>query len=68
MVGLYVPEWMLDLLLPRTDAGVYVQWAVMGTFWLLVIGFTRRRSKDARLFIWGLATVNLAWFMIRMAH
>jgi len=59
---------MLDLLLPRTDGGVYVQWTVMGVFWLIVLVAIRRWSKDARLFIWGLATVNLAWFMIRMAH
>ncbi len=59
---------MLDLLLPRTDAGVHVQWAVVAPFWLAVIVATRRWSKDTRLFIWGLATVNLAWFMIRMAH
>lgn len=63
-----MPEWTLDLLLPRTDAGVYVQWAVMMPLWLAVLIATRRWSKDARLFIWGLATVNLAWFMIRMAH
>lgn len=59
---------MLELLLPRTDAGVYVQWVVMGFVWLIVLIATRRWSKDARLFIWGLATVNLAWFMLRMAH
>lgn len=59
---------MLDLLLPRTDAGVYVQWAVMAPAWLIVMIATRRWSKDTRLLLWGLATVNVAWFMIRMAH
>ena len=59
---------MLDLLLPRTDAGVAVQWAVMAPFWLIVLVATRRWSKDSRLLLWGLATVNVAWFMIRMAH
>ena len=59
---------MLELLLPRTDAGVYVQWAVMGPLWMIVMIATRRWSKETRLLLWGLATVNLAWFMIRMAH
>lgn len=59
---------MLELLLPRTDAGVYVQWAVMVPLWLTLLITTRQWSKDARLFMWGLATVNVAWFMIRMAH
>lgn len=59
---------MLELLLPRTDAGVYVQWAVMGAFWFGALIATRRWSKDARLLVWGIATVNLAWFMIRMVH
>ena len=63
-----VPEWMVDLLLPRTDDGVTVQWAVMLPFWLVVVVATRRWSKDARMLIWGLATINLAWFLLRMAH
>jgi len=63
-----VPEWMVDLLLPRTDDGVTVQWAVMIPFWLVVVLTTRHWSKDARLLIWGMATMNLAWFLLRMAH
>ena len=59
---------MVDLLLPRTDDGVTVQWAVMIPFWLVVVLTTRHWSKDARLLIWGMATMNLAWFLLRMAH
>jgi hypothetical protein len=57
-----------ELLLPRTDAGVAVQWAVMVPFWLLVLWSTRRRPKDYRIFIAGLAMMNLAWFAVRAVH
>lgn len=63
-----VPEWMLDLLLPPTDNGARAQWVAAAMLWLVVLVATRRWSKDARLLLWGLATVNLAWFLLRMAH
>ena len=56
------------MLLPRTDAGAKTQWIVAAVFWTAVMVAARRWSKDARLFLWGLATVNIAWFLIRMAH
>jgi len=63
-----VPEWMTDLLLPRTDDGVTAQWLIMVPFWLIVAVSARRLPRDIQLFIWGLATMNLAWFLLRMAH
>ncbi len=59
---------MTDLLLPRTDDGVTVQWLIMVPFWLIVAVSARRLPRDVQLLIWGLATMNLAWFLLRMAH
>ena len=61
-------DFLLDLLLPRTDRAVFIQWAVMIPFWVIVVIATRRLSKDVRTFIVGLAFVNLAWFAFRMVH
>jgi hypothetical protein len=63
-----VPEWMNDLLLPRTDDGVTVQWLIMVPLWLIVSFAARRLPREVQLLIWGLATMNLAWFLLRMAH
>lgn len=59
---------VLDLLLPKTDRMVLIQTIVMGLFWLVVIFATWRRSRDVRHFIWGLATMNAAWFAFRTVH
>ena len=61
-------EFLTGLALPKTDAMVFVQWAVMVPMWLIVFVVTRKRSKDARLFIYGLAMLNLAWFALRAVH
>jgi hypothetical protein len=63
-----VPEFLLDLLLPKTDRVVFIQWTVMAPFWLAVIVATRRQSKDIRTFVYGLAMINLAWFAARTVH
>ncbi len=67
-VSAAVKDLLLDLVLPRTDRAVFVQWAVMIPFWVIVVITTRRLSKDVRTFIVGLAFVNLAWFAFRMVH
>lgn len=59
---------IVDLLLPRTDAGVAVQWAVMVPVWILAIVATRNWQRDFRHFVWGLIMINLAWFAIRAVH
>jgi len=59
---------IIDFLLPKTDAGVYFQWASGLIFWLIVIFLTRKKQKDIRLLIYGLAIFNCAWFAIRTLH
>ncbi len=63
-----MPEFLLDLLLPKTDRAVTIQWAIMAPVWLIVIVLTRKMQKDTRLFIYGLAMLNLAWFGARAIH
>lgn len=63
-----MPEFLVDLALPKTDRAVAIQWAVMVPLWLAVFYFTRKQSKDARLFIYGVAMLNLAWFAFRTVH
>jgi len=63
-----VSELLLDLVLPKTDKTVAIQWAIMGPIWLLAIGFSWQFVRDIRHFIWGLCMINFAWFMARMIH
>ena len=63
-----MPELLLDLLLPETDRGVALQWLIMVPFWLIVLVVTRRQPRDIRMFIAGLAMLNLAWFGARTIH
>ncbi len=41
---------------------------IMIPFWLVVIVLTRKMAKETRLFVYGLAMLNLAWFAARMIH
>lgn len=61
-------EIFLDLVLPETDRGVAIQWAIMGPIWLFVVGLSWQYERDIRHFLWGLCMANLAWFMFRMSH
>lgn len=61
-------EFALDVVLPKTDRIVGIQWAIMGPIWLLAIGYSWQVQRDIRHFIWGLAMINFAWFMARMIH
>lgn len=61
-------ELLLDLALPKTDRGVFIQWIIMGAFWPVVLLATRKASKDVRTFTFGLAMLNLAWFAARTIH
>lgn len=63
-----MPDFLLDLLLPKTDRTVAIQWLVMTPFWLIVIVLTRKLQKETRLFVYGLAMMNLAWFAARTIH
>jgi hypothetical protein len=61
-------EFFVDLALPKTDRAVFVQWAIMLPFWIVTLVATRQKSKDVRLFVFGIAMLNLAWFALRTVH
>lgn len=58
---------MIDLLLPRTDAGALAQVigaaAIAATALVLV-----RHNRDLVWFVAGLATLTFAWFGLRTVH
>jgi len=63
-------NFILELALPRTDAGVYAQTIVMAAVWAVVITtvvLTRSRT-EYRTFAIGLAVINFAWFAARTVH
>ena len=58
---------MVELLLPRTDAGVLAQTvtaALVYTGALVAV----RRNRDLLWFVGGLATLTFAWFALRTIH
>jgi hypothetical protein len=63
-----VNDFLLDLLLPKTDRVVFIQWAVMGVVWVIAIASVWRQPKDIRQFVLGLVMVNLGWFGVRTIH
>ncbi len=58
---------MIDLLLPRTDAGVLVQ-AVVALIIFVVALYAVRRDPDLRTFVIGMGTITAAWFALRTVH
>lgn len=59
---------MLDLVLPRTDAGVLVQ-AVIAVGVLGMLAWrTRGARQEVRLFVAGLAVLTVALFGLRTLH
>jgi hypothetical protein len=63
-----VGEFFLDLLLPKTDKAAITQWIVMGVVWTIVVAATWRIRREYRLFLYGLAMINVAWFAARTVH
>lgn len=61
-------DFLLDLVLPKTDRIVAIQTIVMACFWAVVIPLTWRQERDIRHFIWGLAMLNVGWFAARTIH
>jgi hypothetical protein len=58
---------LIDLLLPRTDAGVLVQAVVVFPIlagWLVWV----RRDPDWRLLALGVLVMTVAWFGLRAVH
>lgn len=58
---------MIELLLPRTDAGVAVQ-ALVAALVFGAAGFAVRHDRDLRVLVAGLAVITAAWFGIRSVH
>lgn len=63
-----VTDIVVELALPRTDAGVAVQWLVMAPLWVAALVATRRLRAEYRRFVLGLVVANLAWFAVRTVH
>ena len=58
---------MIEILLPRTDAGVVVQF-VLATLILSLVIWRLWKRKDARLFVIGLWLVTYAGMGLRALH
>ena len=67
-VSFSMGELLLDIALPKTDQGVFIQWAIAAAVWPVALFFVRKASKDVRTFVIGLAVLNLAWFAARTIH
>ena len=61
-------DLVVDLLLPRTDRVVAIQWIVMSVLWVVAIAAVWHQPRDIRQFVLGLVMVNLGWFGVRMIH
>lgn len=60
-------DLLVELALPRTDAGVLAQAGVAS----VIFGFAvwrARHNPDLRTFLAGLATLTFAWFALRTLH
>ncbi len=58
---------MIDLLLPRTDAGALAQ-AIGAVVVFGSVAIVVRRNQDLLVFVAGLAFVTAAWFALRTVH
>ncbi len=58
---------MIDVLLPRTDAGVLVQ-LVIATVVFAVLVWRFRRNRDARIFVVGLWVMAVGLMGVRALH
>ncbi len=51
-----MPEWIL----PATDLGVFAQAAAVALTWIVALAATWHRSRDVRVFVFGLGFLLLA--------
>lgn len=58
---------MTEILLPRTDGGVYAQAAVVFPVLLTALVLVRR-DRDWRLFVTGVLVMVIALFGVRAIH
>lgn len=68
LLSVDLTEFFLDIVLPKTDRVVFIQWIVAAIFWPPVLWLTRKLDRDIRHFIYGLAMMNLALFAARTVH
>jgi hypothetical protein len=62
-----VSDVLVDLALPRTDAGAFVQAAIAVPIFGIAL-WRVRHDRDIRTFVVGLATLTFAWFALRTLH
>jgi len=62
-----VSDLLLDLALPRTDAGAFVQAAIAVPIFGIAV-WRVRHNRDIRTFVVGVATLTFAWFALRTLH
>ena len=60
-------DWLLDLVLPRSDRAVAIQLIVVVPLFLMWIVLARR-NRDHLLLAVGVAVITLAWFALRTLH
>lgn len=58
---------LFDLLLPRTDAGVFVQVAAAALIYPVLIWLSRHNREIMTFFV-GLGVFTFAFFGLRMVH
>lgn len=58
---------MIDLLLPRTDAGALSQAVTAAVVYMAAL-VSVRRNRDLMWFVGGLASLTFAWFALRTVH
>jgi hypothetical protein len=58
---------VIELLLPRTDAGAVARALIAAVLYTgALVGL--RRNRDLLWFVGGLATLTYAWFALRAVH
>jgi len=62
-----VSDILVQLALPRTDAGAFVQAAIAVPIFGIAL-WRVRHNRDIRTFVVGLATLTFAWFALRTLH
>ena len=60
-------DLLVDLALPRTDAGAFVQAAIAVPIFGIAL-WRVRHNRDIRTFVVGVATLTFAWFALRTLH
>lgn len=60
-------DGLLDLALPRTDAGALAQ-ALLAVALYGSMLWRVRRNREIRTFVAGCATMTFAWFALRTLH